>query len=112
MVWALGSEDGPLELKYPYFETPEPVVEDDPGTYVATETVFSVNTTHSWNHGLGETITALMGAGMELVSLEEHDSVPWEALPGQMTLGEDREWRLSERPERLAASFTLQAVKR
>ena len=40
--------------------------------------------THEWNHGLGEIVTALLGAGMELTGLVEHDSVPYEALPGQM----------------------------
>jgi hypothetical protein len=38
-----------------------------------------------WNHGLGEIVTALLDAGgMEIAGLVERDSVPWEALPGQM----------------------------
>jgi hypothetical protein len=37
--------------------------------------------------------------------------VPWLALPGQMTADEMGEWRLSTQPERLAASYTPQAVK-
>ena len=45
---------------------------------------FTTNVTHEWNHGLGEIVTALLDAGMELTMLEEHDSVPWEALPGHM----------------------------
>jgi len=48
---------------------------------------------------------------LRLTQLVEHDSVPWEALPGQMTLDDAGEWRLSTKPERLAASYTLQAVK-
>jgi hypothetical protein len=49
---------------------------------------------------------------MQITGLAEHDSVPWEALPGQMTLDESSgEWRLTDRPWRLAASFTLQARK-
>ena len=43
--------------------------------------------------------------------LVEHRSVPWEALPGQMTLGELGEWHLTDRPERLPLSYTLQARK-
>lgn len=34
-----------------------------------------------WNHGLAEIVTAVLEAGLELTSLFEHDSVPWEALP-------------------------------
>ncbi len=66
---------------------------------------------HSWNHGLGETVTALFAAGLDLTMLVEHDSVPWEALPGQMHLV-DSEWHLTDRPSRLPLTYTLQAVKR
>jgi hypothetical protein len=56
-------------------------------------------------------ITALLEAGMRLTALVEHDSVPWEALPGQMVVDDAGEWRLSTEPERLAASYTMQAIK-
>ncbi len=42
----------------------------------------------------------------------EHDSVPWEALPGQMERLLGKEWRIRDRPWRVALSYTLQAVKR
>jgi hypothetical protein len=38
-------------------------------------------------------------------------SVPWEALPGQMTRDDHGEWRLRDRPWRLATSYTLQTVR-
>ena len=85
MLWAIDeSHTDALVVGYPYFEGPEPLIDDDAGTYVATDVEFTQNLTHSWNHGLGEIITALMDAGMQLTMLVEHDSVPWEALPGQM----------------------------
>jgi 2-polyprenyl-3-methyl-5-hydroxy-6-metoxy-1,4-benzoquinol methylase len=114
MMWALeGSDHGDLvALAYPYFETKEPMVFDEGGTYVETEAEFSHNLTHSWNHGLGEIVTALHDAGMDLTSLIEHDSAPWANFPGKMTEDDHGEWRLTERPERLAATYTLQAVKR
>jgi hypothetical protein len=56
---------------------------DEPGTYVATEATFQHNRTHSWNHGLGQILTALLDAGLTITMLVEHDSVPWVALPGQ-----------------------------
>jgi SAM-dependent methyltransferase len=114
MLWTLDDErsDGLLVAVYPYFERPEPMVFDDPGTYVETKSAFSQNLTHQWNHGLGEIVTGLMQAGMDLTMLVEHDSVPWEALPGRMTRMELGEWRLTDRPWRLPHSYTLQAVKR
>jgi SAM-dependent methyltransferase len=114
MLWTLDEErkDGVIAAEYSYFERAEPDIFDAQGTYVTTETRFTNNITHTWNHGLGETVTALLEAGMELTMLVEHDSVPWEALPGQMTLVEFDEWRLTDRPWRLPHTYTLQAVKR
>jgi SAM-dependent methyltransferase len=113
MLWALADSrpDGLLVVEYPYFEQAEPMVFDDPGTYVETDVDFTQNVTHEWNHGLGEIITALMDAGLRLTGFTEHDSAPWEALPGQMTVDEDGEWRLTEHPERVACTYTLRAVR-
>jgi SAM-dependent methyltransferase len=100
-----------IVLSYPYFELAEPSVFDQGGTYVQTDAEFTHNRTYEWNHGLGETVTALMDAGMTITGLTEHDSVPWEALPGQMERGADGEWRLASRPWRLPLSYTLQAIR-
>jgi SAM-dependent methyltransferase len=113
MLWAL--EEGPdnlLVVQYPYFEREEPMVFDEGGTYVETDAVFTHNRTHEWNHGLGEIMTALMTAGMDVTGFAEHDSVPWEALPGQMERIGGGEWRLADRPWRLPHTYTLQAVRR
>ena len=112
MLWAVDDRQSDrIVVDFPYFETADPIVWDEPGTYVETEVEFVHTVTHSWNHGLGEIVTALLDEGMTITQLIEHDSVPWEALPGQMVRGEDEEWRLRARPERLALSYTLQAVK-
>jgi SAM-dependent methyltransferase len=113
MLWSLADArpDGLLVVDFPYFERDEPTVWDDGGTYVETDVVFTANTTHSWNHGLAEIVSALVAEGLQVTGLVEHDSVPWEAFPGQMTKDDRGEWRLTDRPWRLAASYTLQAVK-
>jgi SAM-dependent methyltransferase len=112
-MWSLDERrtDG-LVVEYDYFARPEPMVFDEQGTYVETDVSFDTTITHQWNHGLGEIVTALLEAGMELTGLVEHDSVPWEALPGQMEQTTEKEWRLRDRPRRLPHSYTLQAVKR
>jgi SAM-dependent methyltransferase len=114
MLWALDDArpDGLLVVDYPYFEREEPMVFDEDGTYVETDAVFTHNRTHEWNHGLGEIMTALMTAGMDVTGFAEHDSVPWEALPGQMERIGGGEWRLADRPWRLPHTYTLQAVRR
>ena len=99
-------------VRYPYFEVGDPLVFDNPDSYVETHVRLTNGVTHSWNHGLGEMITALLGGGLRLTGLVEHDSAPWNALPGHMVADEETgEWRLAEHPERLAATFTLQATK-
>ncbi len=113
MMWSLDERHtDSLVVDYDYFERSEPMVFDEQGTYVETDTEFKTTITHVWNHGLGEIVTALLDAGMEVTALVEHDSVPWEALPGQMEQTSDDEWRLRDRPWRLPHSYTLQAVKR
>jgi SAM-dependent methyltransferase len=104
--------DDLLVIEHPYFERAEPSVWDDGGTYVQTDVTFSHTVTHEWNHGLGEIITALLDSSMELTGLREHDSVPWEALPGRMEQLANGEWRIKDRPWRVAHSYTLQAIKR
>jgi SAM-dependent methyltransferase len=113
VLWALDERrnDG-LHIDFAYFERPEPLVWEEAGTYVDTDVTFTATVTHSFNHGLGEIVTALLAAGMELTLLEEHQSVPWEALPGQMQCGPDGEWQLTDRPWRLPHTYTLHAVKR
>ena len=85
VLWSLSDPrpDGVLALEHPYFEQVEPTIWDEGGTYVETDVVFTQTVTHEWNHGLGEIVSALLAAGMELTALEEHDSVPWDALPAR-----------------------------
>jgi SAM-dependent methyltransferase len=113
MLWAVeeGRQDGLLVLEYPYFERPEPDVFDDADTYVQTDMPITSTRSHSWNHGLGEIVTAVMGAGMSLTMLQEHDSVPWEAFAGHMERVGPGEWRVADRPWRLPHSYTLQAIR-
>jgi SAM-dependent methyltransferase len=113
MLWALDDarEDGVLALEYPYFELEEAIEFTEDGSYVQTDAAFEKNTVRVWNHGLGQIASAVLARGMRLTGLVEHDSVPWDALPGHMERVADTEYRLASRPWRLAHSYTLQAVK-
>ena len=113
MMWSLrdARPDGLLVVDYPYFQREQAVVFQDEGTYVSTDATFASATTHSWNHGLGETASALLARGLQITGLVEHDSVPWDAFPGQTERLPNGEFRLAERPWRVAHSYTLQAVK-
>ncbi len=113
ILWALDEKiQDALVVAYPYFEQEKPTVWEDEATYVQTDKKLSSTITHEWNHGIGEIVTALLAHNMELTFLKEHDSVPWEALPGQMACSDDGEWRLIKGKHRLPLTYTLQAVKK
>jgi SAM-dependent methyltransferase len=113
MLWTLDESDATtLLVAGPYFERQDdPWIDDSDDSYVATDGEFAHTVNYTFNHGIGEVVTALLDVGLVLTMLVEHDSVPWNALPGQMQEGPDGEWRLVDRPARLAATYTLQAVK-
>ncbi len=114
VFWAMDYDTpGELRLTYPYFATQEPVVESVPTSYAGIDQVIANDTTMSWNHGIGEIITAVLNNGMELTAFEEHRSVPWNPLPeGMMTCDDRGEWSLLEHGERVPLTYTLQALKR
>ncbi|MFM7537775.1 MAG: class I SAM-dependent methyltransferase [Acidimicrobiales bacterium] len=113
MLWSLCDPrpDGLVTVDYPYFETQgEDFVEQY--SYVAHDEPLASPSLVSFNHGLAQIFNGLWQAGFEITLFEEHDSVPWNALGDCMVMDELGEWRLKERPERLAATYTLRAVKR
>ena len=113
VLWSLAEPDslGRLVLDHPYFEREEPTVWDDESTYVEANVKLIATRTHQWNHGLGEIVSALLSERLVVTSLEEHDSVPYDALPGLMERLDDGEYRLRDRPWRLPHSYTLTAAK-
>jgi SAM-dependent methyltransferase len=114
VLWAMDYDTpGALQLTYPYFTTDEPIVESVPTSYAGSDRTIENDTTHSWNHGLGEIITGLLEHGMVLTALQEHRSVPWNPFPeGMMTCDQSGEWSLVDHGERVPLTYTLQAVKR
>ncbi len=112
MLWALADPrpDGLLVVEYPYFET-EGVRLYEPNSYVAHDEPLASPEIVHFNHGLAEIITAVMDAGLTLTAIEEHETVPWNPFPDLMDEVEDQEYRLRDAPERLAATYTLQATK-
>ena len=112
-LWALADpgDDGRLVLEHPYFERAEPTVWDEDATYVQTDVSFTHTRSAEWNHGIGEVVTALLAEGLTLDGLAEHQSVPWNALPGLMHQVEFDEWQLRDRPWRLPHTYTLRAHK-
>ena len=111
MMWSLDDDrDDLLVVRYPYFRA-DPLVMQVEGSYARTDVPLPSRTEITFTHALSEVITALLDQGLRIIGLVEHQSVPWHALPGQMELMRDGEWRLRKGPERLPLTYTLQAVR-
>jgi len=109
--WISGPGDVTIALELPYWERQQWMEWNDEVTYAGDEAVSSPRSVE-WNHSLGEIVMAVLGAGLRLTVLVEHDSVPFQPFVGAMTYdAETGEYRLAVRPERLPATFTLIAVK-
>ena len=114
--WAEASDrltplgDWTPSLELPYWTPAEGTVWHDGVSYTGEGTVASPASVE-WNHALSEIVMAVIDAGLALELLAEHDSLPWDALPGLMVADERGEYSLADRPERLPASFTLIASR-
>lgn len=65
---------------------------------------------YQWAYGLGTIVNALIGAGLRVASLTEHDVLPWQRLP-DMTPAGNGWWRLPESRPRIPVLFSLRAVR-
>ncbi len=111
ILWALDFEngdDGRLCFKYAYFEG-EPDEFDETETY-AGEGVVTSPKTFGWNHGIGETLTALLDAGMRLDAVREYDFCEWQGLDN-MVEDETGRWRLPEDSLQIPLMWSILATK-
>lgn len=99
--------DGALVLTQSYFGGP-PRHHRHASTYAGGAVPEQGRDTYEWQHGLAEIVQALLGAGLHLVALAEHRTIPWPALPGMVPTG-DGSWALPEGTDRLPLTFALTA---
>lgn len=72
-----GVAPGELRLSYPYWEHAEPLRFEVTGSYADPDADIVDQTEHSWDHGLGEIVTALIDAGLRIDRLVEHPFLEW-----------------------------------
>ncbi len=108
VAWSLAHDS--TTLVYPYFEEPEPYVDDSGETYTDGGVGLADALTYQWNHAIGEVVTTLIDRGMRVDRLTEHDwtvlqQFPWlvERSPGEWGAPADR--------PRLPLSYTLVATR-
>jgi len=105
-------DDGELVISYPYFETETPSEWTAEYTYTDGPALKN-QTTFEWNHGLGETLSAAIDAGLRLDFLHEHQEISWKALPHMQDSGATRNaWRLpAEQRGRCPLMYSFKASK-
>jgi len=72
-----GVAPGELRLVYPYWEHEAPLTFEVKGSYADPDADVGDETEHSWDHGLGEIVTALIEAGLSVERLVEHPFLDW-----------------------------------
>ncbi|MCC3313464.1 class I SAM-dependent methyltransferase [Nocardia africana] len=102
------AEDDGRTVAYDYFD-PAPQVWDEPGTYADPDAPTTANVTVQWQHGIGDIVTAIAGAGLRLEFLHEHD---FTLYPRFRTLAENGgRYRLPAGQPRVPLLFSLRASK-
>ena len=91
-----------------YFEELEPEVDDSGCTYTDGAFTPSTTRTYSWNHGLAEVVTAVVGQGLHLERLEEHDWTSFARFPW-LERQRDQHFSIPPGRPRLPLSFSLLA---
>lgn len=105
-----GVAPGELRLAYPYWEHPEPLVFPVKGSYADPEADVGDETEHSWDHGLGEIVTALVDAGLHIEALVEHPFLAWKV--DFLVEGPEGDWYLpADAGGGLPLMFSLRARK-
>lgn len=103
-----GIDDDVLRVTLPYFEGHAQRWVNEV-TYTDGPPIASPEQ-YEWNHGLGETVQAVIDAGLRVTALREHTELEWKGLR-HLVEGPDGKFRLAEMPERLPLMFTLEACR-
>jgi SAM-dependent methyltransferase len=90
-----------------------PITMNEPTTYTGDTTPIAHTTTHEWVHPLSDIINAVIGAGMRLDYLHEHEELAWAFAPIVVPKeGKRRMWVLPEGFPKLPLSFSIRATKK
>lgn len=96
------------------WRTPEesPIVTHEDTTYTGDTVKIANATTHEWIHPLSDVVNAVIGAGLRLDRLNEHEKLAWQFASIMVPVeGRRRMWVLPEGFPRLPLSYSILATK-
>lgn len=107
LAWALADDD--LRIEHTYFEEETPFPDDSDVTYTDGDGRLSHPRSYEWNHSIGEIITAVLGNGLRIDRLTEHDWTVWPRFPWLVETAHHR-WEPAPGTPRVPLTFTLVAT--
>jgi SAM-dependent methyltransferase len=108
------NEDSPdLAPGYDWRTPPDaPIIMHSEQTYTGDKAPITHTTTHEWIHPLSDILNAVIGAGMRLDYLHEHETLAWQFAPIMVPrAGKRQMWVLPPGFPRLPLAFSLRATK-
>lgn len=97
------------------WRTPQdrPLTMSEETTYTGDTAKIAHPVTHEWMHPLSDVVNAVLGAGLTLTRLNEHERLAWQFAPWMVPVeGRRRMWVLPEGFPKMPLAYSLQAVKR
>jgi hypothetical protein len=98
-----------LQLRYPYFGNGQAQVWDNQSTYVGDGKV-AHSRTYQWAHAMSEILNSLIGAGLQILRVDEDTTIPWKFAPRMVEVPGGFAWPESER-QLVPCTYTIIARK-
>lgn len=99
-----------LRLKHSYCPSNEPVPREDDGSYADRDAHVEHRRTYEFPHTMGEIVTSLLGAGLELEFLHEFPFAAWNVVPSSQ-MNDDGYVHLTEGDGLVPLLFSIRARK-
>ncbi len=111
MLWVFDNE-GPDDFKMvrSYFSRSEPYSFDVDGSYAESDVKFESQKDYEWAHGMGDIITSLVNAGLQIRFLHEHAKFPFHLFPF-FKKSEEGYWVYDNPEIQIPLMFSIKATK-
>lgn len=98
-----------LKVRYPYFESSNPITYTASSTYTEQDVELERRTVYEWVHSVSEIINSLIRAGLQIEFFNEFPFTTYKAL--EFLVEEENRWWLPEKRTSVPFMFSLKASK-
>jgi SAM-dependent methyltransferase len=109
IAWMFDFLQTPPKLMYPYLKS-DAIYEEYKGTYTNSDADI-ICKEYGWNHGLGEVVTALTNAGLQIEFLHEFEKSPYNSFP-EMEKTTDGMYILKENQRMFPLLYSIRAINK